>query len=48
MMRAERAPEIRTAPDPAWLLDSAPEPEVLEAPARWMLPRDTAELSRSD
>jgi hypothetical protein len=48
MMRAEREPEDRLASEPAWLLDGAPEPEVLEALERWMLPRDTGELSRSD
>lgn len=31
MMRSERAPDERPAPAPAWLLDDAIEPEVLEA-----------------
>ena len=30
MMRAERDDE-RSPPDPAWLLDGAPDPEMLEA-----------------
>lgn len=31
MMRAEREDGERSAPDEAWLLDGAAEPEVLEA-----------------
>ena len=34
MMRAERPAEERLAAEPAWLLDGAPEPEVLEAMER--------------
>ncbi|WP_200940379.1 hypothetical protein [Caulobacter sp. Root343] len=32
MMRSERAPDEQPAPAPAWLLDGAAEPEVVEAP----------------
>lgn len=31
MMRAGREDGERPAPDPAWLLDGAPDPELLEA-----------------
>ena len=34
MMRAEREPEARMAAEPAWLIESAPEMEVLEAMER--------------
>ena len=48
MMRAEREPQEWAASERAWLLEGAPEPEVVEALERWMLPRDAGELSRSD
>jgi hypothetical protein len=35
MMRSERAPDEQPAPAPAWLLDGAIEPEVVEAIERW-------------
>lgn len=34
MMRAEREPEERLATEPAWLIDGAPEPEMVEAMER--------------
>ncbi len=43
MMRAEREPEER-----AWLLDNAPEPEVVEAMERLLSAPPLGELSRSD
>ncbi|WP_199743367.1 hypothetical protein [Caulobacter sp. 602-1] len=39
MMRAEREPEERSAPEPASLLDGAPEPEMVEALERWTFSR---------
>jgi hypothetical protein len=38
MMRAERPPEERLASEPAWLLDGAPEPEMVEAIERLTSP----------
>lgn len=31
MMRAEREPEERAAPEAVWLIEGAPEPEMVEA-----------------
>ena len=44
MMRAERGPETA---ERAWLLQQAPDLEVVEAMERWTLPRDAGELPRS-
>jgi len=35
MMRAERRPDERVAPESAWLLDGAPDAEMIEALERW-------------